>query len=326
MIFFISPTRANHCVKPSVFTHKNLIFRFICLLSLLFLPSLLWAQKVVSEQGVFKMKVEKSVSELQAEKYCIEHARIDAIEKAFGQTIVQGNSTYIKNERTGSTTESKTVFNLMSESLVNGEWVEDIKPPKIDKEFIDGELWMTATVYGKIREIKEVPIMFKSSLLSCPSAECKTTTFNNKQSVYLSFVAPEDGYISVYCDVPDEHTTYRMLPYKADQNISSYPVKADQAYLFFYPKASGAIQQGKVDDFTFLLARPNTPEVNKVFILFRPKNEIPKPLLSNGKPMSDIQLEMPLNIESEAFKLWLQKLRRAASDIQLESIVVSIEP
>lgn len=326
MIFFISPTRANHCVKPSVFTHKNLIFRFICLLSLLFLPSLLWSQKVVSEQGVFKMKVEKSVSELQAEKYCIEHARIDAIEKAFGQTIVQGNSTYIKNERTGSTTESKTVFNLMSESLVNGEWVEDIKPPKIDKEFIDGELWMTATVSGKIREIKEVPIMFKSSLLSCPSAECKTTTFNNKQSVYLSFVAPEDGYISVYCDVPDEHTTYRMLPYKADQNISSYPVKADQAYLFFYPKASGAIQQGKVDEFTFLLAKPNTPEVNKLFVLFRPKNEIAKPLLSNGKPMNDIQLEMPLNIESEAFQLWLQRLRRAESDIQLESIVVSIEP
>lgn len=326
MIFFISPTRANHCVKPSVFTHKNLIFRFICLLSLLFLPSLLWSQKVVSEQGVFKMKVEKSVSELQAEKYCIEHARIDAIEKAFGQTIVQGNSTYIKNERTGSTTESKTVFNLMSESLVNGEWVEDIKPPKIDKEFIDGELWMTATVYGKIREIKEVPIMFKSSLLSCPSAECKTTTFNNKQSVYLSFVAPEDGYISVYCDVPDEHTTYRMLPYKADQNISSYPVKADQAYLFFYPKASSAIQQGKVDEFTFLLAKPNTPEVNKLFVLFRPKNEIAKPLLSNGKPMNDIQLEMPLNIESEAFQLWLQRLRRAESDIQLESIVVSIEP
>jgi len=326
MKFCINPTRANYCVKPSFLIRKKLIFSHICLLAFLLLPSLLWSQKVVSEQGVFKMKVEKSVSELQAEKYCIEHARIDAIEKAFGQTIVQGNSTYIKNERTGSTTESKTVFNLMSESLVNGEWIEDIKAPKIDKEFIDGELWMTATVSGKIREIKEVPIMFRSSLLSCPSAECKTTTFNNKQSVYLSFVAPEDGYISVYCDVPDEHTTYRMLPYKADQNISSYPVKADQAYLFFYPKASGAIQQGKVDEFTFLLAKPNTPEVNKLFVLFRPKNEIAKPLLSNGKPMNDIQLEMPLNIESEAFQLWLQRLRRAESDIQLESIVVSIEP
>lgn len=321
----------NHCCRlPLInyfrFAPRVKIFSLQLIFLLLAFPNRTSAQKIVSERGAYKMRIEKSISEQEAERICIERARINAIENAFGQTIIQGNSTYIKNERTGATTESKSVFNFMAETMVNGEWVEDIKAPEIEKLYIEGALWMEVKVYGKIREIKETPITFKSALLACPKIECKTTSFNNKQSVYLEFTAPEDGYISVYCDVPEEKTTYRMLPYKADQNVSSYPVKADETYLFFHPQLAKNIPLGKVDEFVFYLSKPNTPEVSKVFVLFRPKAEIAKPILSAIGNNSPSNLEIPLNLPSEDFQRWLQRIRRAESDIQLESTIISINP
>jgi len=46
-----------------------------------------FAQKVVTESGEHKMRIEKSMSEMDAEKMCIEKARINAIENAFGVTV-----------------------------------------------------------------------------------------------------------------------------------------------------------------------------------------------------------------------------------------------
>lgn len=316
-----------------VLTHL-FIFRFEPITSfckgiiffIIFIPFNAISQKVVSEHGEYKMPIEKSMSEQEAERVCIERARINAIENAFGQTIIQGNSTYIKNERTGASAESKVVFNMMAETMVNGEWVEDIKPPEISKIYVEGVTYMIVEVFGKIREIKETPITFKSALLACPKTECKTTSFNNKQSVYLEFTAPEDGYISVYCDVPEEKTTFRMLPYKTDQNVSSYPVKADETYLFFHPQLAKNIPLGKVDEFVFYLNKPNTPEVSKVFVLFRPKTEIAKPILSGIGNVSMSNIEIPLNLPSEDFQRWLQRIRRAEADIQLETTVININP
>ncbi len=293
---------------------------------LIFIPFNAISQKVVSEHGEYKMPIEKSMSEQEAERICIERAKINAIENAFGQTIIQGNSTYIKNERTGSSAESKVVFNMMAETMVNGEWVEDIKPPEISKIYEDGVTYMTVEVFGKIREIKETPITFKSALLACPKTECKTTSFNNKQSVYLEFTAPEDGYISVYCDVPEEKKTYRMLPYKADQNISSYPVKADQTFLFFDPKSAKNIEPHKVDDLTFYLSNPLSPETSKIFVLFNPKSEIGKPILTITSNVTPSNIMEPLSLPSEDFQRWLQKIRRAEPNIQLKTTIISINP
>jgi hypothetical protein len=284
------------------------------------------AQKIVTESGEYKMRIEKSMSELDAEKICIERARINAIENAFGVTVIQGNSTYIKNERTGTSSESKNVFNMMAETMVNGEWIEDIKPPSIEKLFEEDSWWMEVKVVGKIREIKEVPVNFKSYVLSCPETQCKTNTFNDKQSIYLEFTAPEDGYIAVFCDVPEEKTTFRMLPYKVDKMLGSYPVQADKKYIFFDPSNAGSIPKVKVDEFVFYLSKPETPEISKIFVLYRPKVEIGKPLLQQQETTNRQQLEIPLSLSSEDFQRWLQKLRMAEKEIQLESTVISIIP
>lgn len=309
----------NLIKEPKYLKFSILLFWFLCQQSV-------FAQKVVTESGEYKMRIEKSMSEMDAEKMCIEKARINAIENAFGVTVIQGNTTYIKNERTGTNTESKNVFSMMAETMVNGEWLEDIKPPVIEKLFEEDSWWMSVKVVGKIREIKEIPVTFKSAVLSCPETQCRTTTFNDKQAIYLEFTAPEDGFITVYCDVPEEQTTYRMLPYKADKLVGSYPVKADKKYTFFYPKEALHVSKDKVDEFVFYLSKPGTPEVSKIFVLYRPKIEIGKPLLQQQIEPSNQKLEIPLSLRSEDFQRWLQILRMAQKEIQLESTVITIIP
>lgn len=95
-------------------------FKIFLILFIIFHSLHIKAQKPkeVKESGTYKMRIEKTMSEAEAERLCIERARIDAIEKAFGQTIIQGNATYIKNKTTGEQIESSNILSNISESMV----------------------------------------------------------------------------------------------------------------------------------------------------------------------------------------------------------------
>lgn len=284
--------------------------------------------KEVRETGTYKMRVEKSVSESDAERICIERAKIDAIEKAFGQTVFQGNSTFIQNKRTGDKAESQNVFNSISESLVNGEWLEDVRKPEIEKEVVDGYTWMSATVEGRIREIAAIPITFKAATLGCPNPTCEQQVFKDGQDFYLYFKAPQKGYVAVFADVPVEGKTYRLLPYKYS-NQMSYPVEADKEYVFFY---SSPAKSEVVDDIQLYLTDKKTPEMTKIFVLYSASGEFGKPLLSANRSkmdnldLADRNLETALFLESEEFQRWLQLTRREGTHVQLYTTSITINP
>lgn len=300
--------------------HKCLTF--LVLFSGFSLTALAQKPKEIKESGTYKMRIEKTMSEAEAERICIERARVDAIEKAFGQTIIQGNSTYIKNKSTGEQTESANIFSNISESLVNGEWIQDIKKPEIKKLLENNELWMQADVYGLIREVKSNPITFQASPLNCTNTTCKTTTFRDGDDFYILFKAPEDGYISIYLDDPEQQKTFRLLPYKSAKiKTTNYPVKADVEYIFF--SAAKAAQNEMVDELSMLLNNSKIPEMNKLFILYSPKEEFGKPIVSQAT--TDIKTETPLELPSEDFQRWLQ-LTRKGTEVQLMSTIININP
>lgn len=300
---------------------KNVTFLFF----LLVFSLLAFAQKPkeIKESGTCKMRIEKTMSEADAERICIERAKIDAIEKAFGQTIIQGNSTYIKNKSTGEQTESSNIFSNISESLVNGEWIEDLKKPEIKKFLDNNELWIQADVYGLIREVKSIPIAFQATPLNCTNTTCKTTVFRDGDDFYLYFKAPEDGYISVYLDDPEQQKTFRLLPYKSEKiKTTNYPVKADKEYIFF--KADNKAGNELIDELSLALNNSKIPEMNKIFILFNPKEEFGKPMLNDNSSATP-KTETPLELASEDFQRWLQ-LTRKGTNIQLMSIILTINP
>ena len=300
---------------------KSLIF--LVLFSAFSLTALAQKPKEIKESGTYKMRIEKTMSEAEAERICIERARIDAIEKAFGQTIIQGNSTYIKNKSTGEQTESSNIFSNISESLVNGEWIQDLKKPEITKLLENNELNMQADVYGLIREVKSIPITFQASPLNCSNTTCKTTTFRDGDDFYILFKAPEDGYISIYLDDPEQQKTFRLLPYKSAKiKTTNYPVKADVEYIFF--SAAKAAKNETVDETTLFLNNPKIPEMNKLFVLFNPKEEFGKPILNQSSEPTG-KIETPLELASEDFQRWLQ-LTRKGTEIQLMNLILNINP
>src|SRR3989304_2668905 len=82
------------------------------------------AQRIVTETGSAQTELPDYKSRKQVEHEAEELAIVDALEKAFGRVIVQGNSTFIQNINTGEKTETNSVFNMIANSTVKGEVME----------------------------------------------------------------------------------------------------------------------------------------------------------------------------------------------------------
>ena len=159
--------------------------------------------KNIVAEGTYTTKFETNNKDLFVIK-CIELAKINAIENAFGKVIMQGNSTYIQNSNNNSKKESYNSFNFISDTYVNGEWIKDIEAPIIsyltsskDKNGND-EVWISVKVHGYVNEIVSAPINFKFSPLSCDNnTNCKTEEIKEKQDVFFYFQAPVSGYLAM---------------------------------------------------------------------------------------------------------------------------------
>ena len=263
---------------------------------------------------------------------CIVAAQLDALEKTFGKVIMQGNSTFIKNENTGAATETKSVFNFIADSYVAGEWIKNVEPPKIEHREENGAIWYKASVKGEMREKKSVEVTFDAKALSCEDKTCETSQFKNNQNFYLYFKAPKAGFLQVYLDSPDDGITNRILPYSGMTASGGVQVKADEEYIFFSKKNEKIVQPGQVDELKFDLTQENTAESNKLFVLFSPETPFDKPLLNTAastesqKKIVNSKFTIPPFLASTEFQNWMAKLRSNNNEIQLTTTIIDIKP
>jgi len=278
------------------------------------------------------MRIEKNMTEEETEKKCLEQARIDAIRRAFGDALIQGNSTYISNQVTGEKVESQNVFQFYSDTYVNGEWIKDLETPVVKKRDQNGERWIDVSVNCKVRELKTSAVHFKAAALTCPERTCETESFNDGQDFYLYFKSPVDGYISVYLDVPNDQTTYRILPYQKYKSETSFFVKADQDYYFFSKKHDYTGDKTAIDELVMSLTNKGIIENNKVFLLFSPGKPLEKPILNTEavtKAQQEIILEnydLPAHLSSDEFQKWQLQVRSRNKDIEFNAFYISIQP
>jgi hypothetical protein len=279
-------------------------------------------------EGFAEVKLENHVSIEQTKQKAINAAKINAIENAFGSIVLEGNSLYTVNKQEGTKLEFNQIFNSISDVYVNGDWIKDIEKPVIERHLKGDDIYFSAKVKGLIRELKNTSVNFSAKALSCEKKTCETEIFNNGQDFYLFFKAPSDGYLSVYLDIPVEHTTYRLLPYKQEAGLGSVEVKADEEYVFFSPSKASPQKRARVDELSWSLNDKNTPENNKLFVLYRPKEPIEKPVLSKGDNPNVMQkqIELPLYLKSEDFQMWMQQLRGRNQDIQLSTMYLTVKP
>ncbi len=279
----------------------------------------------------YKSRVEV---EEEAEKF----AKINALEKAFGKVIIQGNSTYIKNINTGKKVETNSSFSMIANTYVKGEVVEvidkkitDVKGYTIidDKKVEVTEIKCDIKV--KVRELVAPPIDYEVYTLSYTNKRSKTTSFISNDTLYLYFKSPVNGYLSVFLD--DTKNSQRLLPY--NNMPSGYdngiPIKADKEYIFFSTKPQ--FDYFKSDNFKadiYQLYAESAQDLNRLFIVFS-KEPFDKPALKdniNREKLTEAEIKgghtMPKALESTKFQKWLNNNKIFFRDLQVKIIDITI--
>jgi hypothetical protein len=306
--------------------------RAICFLLLLIMcPLLLFSQKTVKVKGTAQMEIPDNLSRQEVRKKVEELSTIDALERAFGRIVIQGNSTYITNLQTGKKVETNTVFNTIANTSVKGEVVEVIKAEFNDvtgTRTIDGRKETFTEIRCDIeieaREITTPPVDFISFTLGCTDEKCRTTAYKNDDPLYLFFSSPASGYISVFLD--DRTETQCLYPYSTmpDEFEGGVPVSADKKYILFSDKKEFNYFPGK--NFipgTYLLYCKSAQELNRLFVIFS-KSTLNKPSLSGVKQIEG-GYTLPKSLKSEDFQRWLNKYRSfEKANVQVSIIDITI--
>lgn len=300
-------------------------------LILLMCPFQLFPQRSVTTEGTAQIEIPENLSRLEVKNKVRELATIDALEKAFGRIIVQGNSTYITNLQTGQKVETNTVFNTIANTSVKGEVLEVLDENFTDvtgMKIIDGRkepvTEIRCDIKIKAREISTPPVDFTSFPISCTDEKCRTTSFKNKDILYLFFSSPVSGYISVFLD--DRAETQCLYPYSTmpDEFEGGVPVSADKKYILFSDKPEFNYFQGKsFHPDTYELFAGSSQDMNRLFIIFS-RSPVNKPSLTAVRD-DENGYKLPKSLKSEDFQRWLNTYRsHEKANVQVSIIDITI--
>lgn len=291
--------------------------------------------KIVTIKGSWQIELLNTMSRAEAEEQVTNLAIINALENEFGKVVIQGNSTYVKNNTDGEKIQSQTSFNMIANTTVAGEVVEVLEKNFEDIESFDDNktkrIDIKCTVKIKARKKIKTPIEFEAFPLGCTDKKCKTTEFKNYDDFYMYFKSPISGYLTIFLD--DSEESYRLLPY---QNTNSkyeggMPIKADKEYYLFStdPKYNYDHNPDFEED-TYQLTTEGIKDLNRLFIIFS-KSPLNKPSLEkniNKESLSDKTIEqgfsIPSSLSSEKFQKWLIKNNSIRNDMQIMPIDISI--
>ena len=215
---------------------------FFLLLFLTFsLPVISDNLKTVEAEYIYYAPENVTIEE--AKRIAIDRAKIQALADAFGTIVSQVNTTRIEN----GDGKSSLDFLSLGGSDVKGEWLETIGDPVVSVTYEQGILVIKVSIKGKAREIKTALIDIQTSILRNGIDEKSASSdFRDGDDLYLSFLSPVDGYLSVYL-VDTESNAYCLLPYRK-QKDGIYRIEANRQYLFFRESSASNEERSIVDE------------------------------------------------------------------------------
>ena len=249
-------------------------------------------EKLVKCGGTFPYYYSENISLAEAKAKAVENAVIMALADQFGTTVTSQSLMEIAdaNER----------FAQMSRLQVKGTLVRHIHKPKIsDPVYSDNTFAIEVTVEFYARELKYAPVEYSAKALrNGKEDKFESNTFVAGDKFYMSFKSPREGYLAVFFE--DRETASCMLPYVGDDN-EPFHVEKDKRYLLF-----------DVTNNTYHLSCGEEPEINYVHIIFSPYKFIDR----------DLTREMTC----AKFRDWLGTRQSYDEDIQVESIMIRVNP
>lgn len=257
--------------------------------------------KTVEGSSIFY--IPSTMTRAQAEDEAIRRAKIDALNKAFGNSIIASNTSII--------TEDDEKFYSNGFDLVKGEWIETIGKPEI-KTGLDGEeIFLSVKIKGKAREKKTADIDIDAKILrNGTTVNYESSEFKSGDKMYVQFTSPIDGFVSIYQHDPVADMVYCLLPYKKDGS-GSVKVEHDKEYVFFSKEKSS---NPKIVD-EYRLGCATDGEVNTIYFVFSPN------MFSKTNTDSSDRYT-PRNLKFSDFESWKGKCQ--AQDAMMQVISKNI--
>lgn len=281
----------------------------------------LFAQKPLQVKATYSFMVREDLTLTENKEMVIRLAKVQAIKNQFGEVLIQGNSTFLMSSTSGNPLENKQLYLFSSESILNGEYLRDLEPPKT-KTYTDlqGKLWIEARVLGLASALEHKEPTFVAKLAHCPEEKCITNAFIDGQDFLVQFQAGRSGYLYVFLDDVSENKSKLVFPINNEGlRITSDPYFKPNERVWLF---DGGVLQTKspysivadlgAQDAT--IAQTKQESINKIYFIFVPQPlKLPSFQASGIATTALAQLdEMPL----ENFQTWLHKLRAINKDLE----------
>ncbi len=281
----------------------------------LILTACLYSSLGIHAQGVVKTSKGEAKLNLTNEgltpdqgcQKCQELAQLDAIERAFGRVMVQGNYTYIQNIQENDRVETTQIFNMMAESLANGEWMGTLRDSCYS--WVDdqrGEIWISCNVKGKVRKLEKAPIDLRMEAMDCTELNrCETESFKEGEKLYIAVTSPIQGYITLYLSLGD--SLQKLLPYYTMPKgmERGIPIAPHQTYVFFSPLDDHLGLGAHVHELELFADSPE--DLNRLYLIYS-ETPLNPPLMQAGR--ADDTYVLPMEIDNESFQKWLARQSR----------------
>ena len=270
------------------------------------------AQKIKTVSGEYTYIFPESISLEEAKRIALDQAKIDALAREFGTIVSQSNSSVVSNSM------DDVAFHSLGSSDVKGEWIETIGEPKYETIF-DPLSQLTSVkceIKGKAREIVSARVEFEAiPLRNGKDKRFESSSFKDGDDLFLYFLSPIDGYLSVFLLDETTQTVYSILPYKHSKQ-AAFPIVRNKEYILFSIDCGDKEIRNEIDEYT--LTCEYSKEFNTLYFLFSPEK------FYKGVGYSSGDIELPENLPFVEFQTRLGKLLATNSNIQFLQKSISI--
>lgn len=259
------------------------------------------AQRVVTISGEYRYVVPGDVPLNRAKQIAIDKARNAAIANEFGQVVSQSTSTTIHTSDTKSSVQSNSYASTESRAV----WLSDTAEPKVDISYENDVMVITASVCGKVRELKTAEVELKMQILN---NGIETDRFKSNDKVTIKLKSPVSGYVAIFFRDDNAGVISCMMPYE-NENGTAREVKSNKEYI--YLSTEDPIYPYKEQT---ILVTDKTVEFD-TFILVFSKKSFSMPTSKAGEFVPELSVEN--------FQKWLRRNR--INDETMQTIEKTIQ-
>lgn len=259
------------------------------------------AQRIATVSGEYRYVVPQDIPINRATQIAIDKARNEAIANEFGRVVIQSTNTAIHTADGQSRVQTDSHASTESKAI----WLSDTQEPQVNMSYENGALVITATVYGKARELKMAAAELKMRILR---NGIETEQFKHKDKVAIGFKSPVNGHVAIFIRDDAIDSVYCMLPY-AHENGIARAIKRNDEYTFLSRQDPNYRYR-----FETTFTAKQAVEFNTVILVFS-RNPFTMPASEKGEWFNELS--------AEDFQRWLRKNR--ISDETMQTIEKTVQ-